>query len=288
MSKKEKIIEAAKQLFRTKGYHDTAIQDILEQAKVSKSTFYNYFSTKSQLILYIIQKVDEKVDEQQNTLLLEGSPYDKQLFYTQLRVKHSIYGTEKISELYNISLGENDEELQSYMQERHYKELNWLSKRLIDVYGKDIEKSAMDLSTHFIGSLGYQFRYSDQIKLNINSSDILDYNILRLENNIEITKQTNQVLFPYKSLNSADDQESAIREIRKLLDKCISWDQLSQEQKELISFILEETQSSYTRWGVCEGAIRQLQILSSSTDLVYQNILKELFDIIHTQKDIYQ
>ncbi|NRG30536.1 hypothetical protein, partial [Niallia circulans] len=121
-----------------------------------------------------------------------------------------------------------------------------------------------------------------------NSSDILDYNILRLENNIEITKQTNQVLFPYKSPNSADDQESAIREIRKLLDKCISSDQLSQEQKELISFILEEIQSSYTRWGVCEGAIRQLQILSSSTDLVYQNILKELFDIIHTQKDIYQ
>ncbi|PAF15374.1 TetR/AcrR family transcriptional regulator, partial [Terribacillus saccharophilus] len=147
---------------------------ILEQGKVSKGTFYNYFSTKSQLILYIIQKVDEKVDEQQNMLLLEGSLYDKKIFYSQLRVKHSIYGTEKISELYNISLGENDEELRRYITESHYKELNWLAKRLIDVYGEEIEKSAMDLSTHFIGGLGYQFRYSDQINLNINSSDILD------------------------------------------------------------------------------------------------------------------
>lgn len=283
MGKKEKIIEVAKQLFRTKGYHDTAIQDILEQAKVSKGTFYNYFSTKSQLILYIIKKVDEKVDEQQNMLLLDGSLYDKQLFYSQLRVKHSVYGTEKISELYNISLGENDEELQSYMKESHYKELNWLAKRLIDVYGKEIEKSAMDLSTHFIGGLGYQFRYSDQIKVNINSSDILDYNILRLENNIEITKQTNQILFPYKSPNSVDDQESAIREIRRLLDNMIDCDEFSQEEKELMSFIFEETQSSYIRWGVCEGAIRQLQILSSS-QLAYQQILKELFDIINTQK----
>ncbi|MDD1370940.1 TetR/AcrR family transcriptional regulator, partial [Bacillus sp. MHSD17] len=173
MSKKEKIIEVAKQLFRTKGYHDTAIQDILEQSKVSKGTFYNYFSTKSQLILYIIQKVDEKVEEQQNMLLIEGQPNDKHIFYSQLRVKHSIYGTEKIAELYNISLGENDEELQKYMANSHYKELNWLANRLIGVYGNEIEESAMDLSTHFIGGLGYQFRYSDQMKLKLNSSDIL-------------------------------------------------------------------------------------------------------------------
>ncbi|MFS0560800.1 TetR/AcrR family transcriptional regulator [Terribacillus sp. 179-K 1B1 HS] len=286
MSKKEKIIEVAKQLFRTKGYHDTSIQDILEQAKVSKGTFYNYFSTKSQLILYIIQKVDEKVEEQQNMLLLEGNLYDKQLFYSQLRVKHSIYGTEKISELYNISLGENDEGLQKYMTESHYKELNWLARRLIDVYGNEIEESAMDLSTHFIGGLGYQFRYSDQIKLNINSSDILNYNILRLENNIEITKRTNQVLFPYKSPQSVDNQEVAISKIRELLDKVINCGELSQEEKEIISFILDETQSSYIRWGVCEGAIRQLQILPSSSQLRYKQIIDELFNIINTQKNM--
>ncbi len=87
----------------------------------------------------------------------------------------------KIAELYNISLGENDEELQKYMANSHYKELNWLANRLIEVYGNEIEDSAMDLSTHFIGGLGYQFRYSDQMKLKLNSSDILDYNILRLE-----------------------------------------------------------------------------------------------------------
>ncbi len=67
-------------MFRTKGYHDTAIQDILEHSRVSKGTFYNYFSTKSQLILNIIQKVDAKVEEQQNLLLIEGNPYDKQIF----------------------------------------------------------------------------------------------------------------------------------------------------------------------------------------------------------------
>ncbi|MGN7403218.1 TetR/AcrR family transcriptional regulator [Cytobacillus praedii] len=285
MSKKEKIIEVAKQLFRTKGYHDTAIQDILEQSKVSKGTFYNYFSSKSQLILYIIQKVDAKVEEQQNMLLLEGNLYDKQIFYSQLRVKHSIYGTEKISELYNISLGENDDGLQKYMAESHYKELNWLAERLIEVYGNEIVESAMDLSTHFIGGLGYQFRYSDQMKLNINSSDILDYNILRLEKNIEITKRTNQILFPYKSPNAVDNQEKAKSKIQRLLNKVINDYEISQEEKEIISFILDETQNSYIRWGVCEGAIRQLKILSSSQSS-YEHLFNEVFNIIKKQKNI--
>lgn len=280
MSKKEKIIEVAKQLFRTKGYHDTSIQDILDQSRVSKGTFYNYFSTKSQLILCIIQEVDVKVEEQQNLLLLEGNPCDKQIFYSQLRVKHSIYGTEKISELYNISLGENDEALQKYMAESHYKELNWLAKRLIEVYGNEIEESAMDLSTHFIGGLGYQFRYSDQMNLNLNSSDILDYNILRLEKNIEITQRTNQILFPYKSTNSVENQEIAISKIQRLLNKVVNDYELSHEEKEIISFILEETQNTYIRWGVCEGAIRQLKILSSS-----QQLFTEVFNIINKQKD---
>lgn len=39
MSKKEKIIEVAKQLFRTKGYHDTAIQDILNIPEFPKAHF---------------------------------------------------------------------------------------------------------------------------------------------------------------------------------------------------------------------------------------------------------
>ncbi|MDQ7862502.1 hypothetical protein RCO48_20300 [Peribacillus frigoritolerans] len=133
------------------------------------------------MIQCIIQEVDAKVEEQQSQLLLEGDPHSKQTFYSQLRVKHSIYSTERIAELYNISMAENDEVLRKYMADSHYKELNWLAKRLIEVYGIGIEVSAMDLSTHFIGGLGYQFRYSNQMNLDTNSSDILDYNILRLE-----------------------------------------------------------------------------------------------------------
>lgn len=285
MTKREQIIEVAKLLFRTIGYHDTSVQDILEQSGVSKGTFYNHFPSKSQLIQCIIQEVDAKVEEQQSQLLLEGDPHSKQTFYSQLRVKHSIYSTERIAELYNISMAENDEVLRKYMADSHYKELNWLAKRLIEVYGIGIEVSAMDLSTHFIGGLGYQFRYSNQMNLDTNSSDILDYNILRLEKNIEITKQSKHILFPFSIQSSVETQETVVMNIKNLLDE-VKNDIDSQDEKELIDFILEECQNSRIRWSLCEGAVRQLKILSPSPSRKKQKF-RELFNIVYKQARKY-
>ncbi|WP_068501274.1 TetR/AcrR family transcriptional regulator [Paenibacillus kribbensis] len=279
MTKKEHIIEAAKSLFRNIGYHHTSIQDILEKSGVSKGTFYNYFSSKSQLILSIIQNVDGKVEEQQKQLLAEGDSHSKEILYSQLGLKHTIYSRENILELYNISMAENDEALRKYMETSHYKELNWLARRLIEVYGVAIEASAMDLSTHFIGGIGYQFRYSRQMNFNTNSSDILAYNILRLEKNIEVTKHHQQVLFPFNIQKNDEDQEVVVGHIRKLLS-AEDTDRASEEQ-ELVDFILDECQNSRIRWSICEGVARQLNILFSSSNK--DRNYNELFNIIYKQ-----
>ncbi|MDQ0495355.1 TetR/AcrR family transcriptional regulator [Paenibacillus brasilensis] len=280
MTKKEQIIEAAKSLFRDIGYHHTSIQDILEKSGVSKGTFYNYFSSKPQLILNIIQNVDAKVEEQQKQLLAEGDPHSKEILYSQLGLKHAIYSRENILELYNISMAENDEALRKYIVTSHYKELNWLARRLIEVYGVEIEASAMDLSTHFIGGIGYQFRYSNQMSLDTNSSDILSYNIVRLEKNIEITKQHKHVLFPFHIENNAEDQEVVVAHIRNLLAQ-EDTDRASEEQ-ELIDFILDECQNPRIRWSICEGIARQLKVLSSSSSTKDRNY-NELFNMVYKQ-----
>ncbi|MGE8206945.1 TetR/AcrR family transcriptional regulator [Heyndrickxia sp. NPDC080065] len=281
MTKREQIIEVAKSLFQLKGYHHTSVQDILEQSGVSKGTFYNHFSSKSQLILYIIQEVDIKVEEQQNQMLIDGDIHSKHIFHNQLRVKHSIYSSENILELYNISMAENDEKLREYMEESHYKELNWLAKRLIEVYGFGLEANAMDLATHFIGGLGYQFRYCNQMNLDTKSSDILDYNILRLEKNIEITKQHNNILFPFSIGIINKSLETVLRNIRNILEE-VKKDMISKEENELIDFILEECQRSTIRWMVCEGASRQLKFLPCSSIKREENYQK-VYEIIFKQ-----
>ncbi|TYP74064.1 TetR/AcrR family transcriptional regulator [Paenibacillus methanolicus] len=49
MQKKELILTAAWQLFSSRGYAGTAVNDIADAARVSPATVYNYFETKERL-----------------------------------------------------------------------------------------------------------------------------------------------------------------------------------------------------------------------------------------------
>ena len=52
--KKELIANTALQLFSEKGYHAATISEIARQAKISKGLIYNYFESKEQILVYIL------------------------------------------------------------------------------------------------------------------------------------------------------------------------------------------------------------------------------------------
>jgi AcrR family transcriptional regulator len=56
-----KMLEAASLLIREQGYDQTRIEDIAALAEVSVGTFYNYFSTKGDLLLAIVSMEVEEV-----------------------------------------------------------------------------------------------------------------------------------------------------------------------------------------------------------------------------------
>jgi AcrR family transcriptional regulator len=56
-----KMLEAASHLIRDEGYDQTRIEDIAARAEVSVGTFYNYFSTKGDLLLAIVSMEVEEV-----------------------------------------------------------------------------------------------------------------------------------------------------------------------------------------------------------------------------------
>ncbi|WP_347489140.1 TetR/AcrR family transcriptional regulator [Desulfoscipio sp. XC116] len=53
MNTREQILHSAVQLFGTKGYHATSIQDICQLAGVSKGAVFHYFSNKIELLFEI-------------------------------------------------------------------------------------------------------------------------------------------------------------------------------------------------------------------------------------------
>lgn len=58
---KQEIIQAALYLFGRKGYKDTTIEEIAEQAQFSKGAIYSYFESKKELFNEILKMLFDKV-----------------------------------------------------------------------------------------------------------------------------------------------------------------------------------------------------------------------------------
>lgn len=69
--RKDDIIAAAIDLFRSKGYDDISINDIAGQASISKATFYRHFSDKEELFHECADKVFLDIDREFSELLNE-------------------------------------------------------------------------------------------------------------------------------------------------------------------------------------------------------------------------
>ncbi|MEA3339813.1 MAG: TetR/AcrR family transcriptional regulator [Chloroflexota bacterium] len=69
---RQRLMEAALQLFRERGYDNTTIERITEAADVAKSTFFNYFATKNAILPALIEW---RLKELEDALLPErGAP----------------------------------------------------------------------------------------------------------------------------------------------------------------------------------------------------------------------
>lgn len=54
--KKIKILISAEKMFAEKGYHKTTIESIAKNAGIGKSTFYEYFASKEDILKFIVEK----------------------------------------------------------------------------------------------------------------------------------------------------------------------------------------------------------------------------------------
>lgn len=58
---RQRILKASRQLFSSKGYEETTMEDVAERAEVSKATLYNYFPGKDSLLMGIAEAELEQI-----------------------------------------------------------------------------------------------------------------------------------------------------------------------------------------------------------------------------------
>jgi len=62
MEIKEQILDAAINLFKTKGYDKTSITEITKEVGIAKGTFYNYFDSKKAILFIWAEDAVKKLD----------------------------------------------------------------------------------------------------------------------------------------------------------------------------------------------------------------------------------
>jgi AcrR family transcriptional regulator len=56
---RERLIEAARELFWVQGFEATSVAEILEKAEVNSGSLYHYFSSKEELLLAVLEQYKE-------------------------------------------------------------------------------------------------------------------------------------------------------------------------------------------------------------------------------------
>ncbi len=71
-ARKEQILEAAAEVFRTKGYNRATTKEIADTADVSEGTLYNYFTNKRELLIGLVQDFTADTLDAINEIQAEG------------------------------------------------------------------------------------------------------------------------------------------------------------------------------------------------------------------------
>lgn len=79
MSKGEKIIQIAKQLFLEKGYAKVSVSEITNALEISKGSFYTYFPSKTDMVLEIIREKKEITKQRYRTIQESSSSFEENL-----------------------------------------------------------------------------------------------------------------------------------------------------------------------------------------------------------------
>jgi AcrR family transcriptional regulator len=88
---REKILSSASLIFAEKGYHQTSLQDVLVSLKATKGAFYHHWSSKEDLAVEILSRIEEEYYSLLTAALQSaatGSDMVEAVFQVYNRVNH--------------------------------------------------------------------------------------------------------------------------------------------------------------------------------------------------------
>ncbi|RTR28430.1 TetR/AcrR family transcriptional regulator [Robertmurraya yapensis] len=279
--KKKQIIEGAHRLFIEKGFVHTSIQDILDEVKIAKGTFYNYFISKNECLIAILEYAKEESEQQRKEMSLGRRADDEELFIEQVTIRLKTDKKHNLMALFSTTSFMSDPELREFMFQQHLGEVQWVAGRLMDLYGDDIREIAFDQAVIFLGILQHSFQVTKLTSQKKHSlEEIIRYSLQQVKLIIQHQEQSSTVLFPFERMERGENERSS--QLKKQIEKLIENPKMK-EKMELLEFLLAELQNEAPRLQLIESVWRTL---SQSEEKIepYREMLYTLWEFIEKRR----
>lgn len=128
LEKRDRIIDAAVDVFADKGYRAARVSDIARRAGVADGTIYLYFKNKEDLLLVIFEeKMEQLLARLESALALESEPLERIRAYARYHFR-SIEEHPALAQVLQVELRQSHRFLREYRPE-----MLW---RYLDVFGE--------------------------------------------------------------------------------------------------------------------------------------------------------
>jgi AcrR family transcriptional regulator len=277
--RKKQIAEHALALFVEKGIENTSIQDIINCAGISKGTFYNYFSSKTECIEVILELARYDATLLRAELMIGKNPKDVMVLAEQVGILSQINRKRGLDILFQQLLHSGKKELKNLVLRQRLAELEWFSTRLIEIYGEEIRRYAFEASIIYYGMHQH---LSFMSKL-INQKSAQSFNISKqtvhyLTKIIDSLINRNTSILDYDKLKAFLDLHTTKMPMNKeiiyvQLDKIINMN-LQNSQQQVVEAVLDELNNTKKRSVVMNALLKAL--IDEFVDTELESDIKKL------------
>jgi len=273
-NKKRKVADIALKLFVEKGIQQTSIQEIIENANISKGTFYNYFSSKNDCVADILEYLRYDARQQRIALQIGKDTKDREVFIEQITILFQLNEERNLHPLFEAILSSNEIELRKLVMQHRMIELEWLSNRFIEIMGEDVREYAFEGTILFYGMLQnilFTLRITNSAYSLKHVVDvILTYIELIVPHMVKHgTSTLNHAAIDLLSTH-VDKRTVTIKELKEFASQLQQQHPFTEEQHDLMDVIMNELQRDRIRKIVVQPLLKPFQQLFNETPIKSQ------------------
>lgn len=259
--RKQHVILSALKLFQAKGFVATSVQDIIEEANISKGTFYNYFSSKNEFLQAILEYIDREEFLRRERMLYNEDKTDKQIFIKQVLVRIEMNREFNLLPMLESIFHSKDIQLKKFVKNRFIMDLAWIHERFLDIYGKAAEPYLNDATIMFYSIIQQMsVIWRTLTKEKIDFPKLVAFTLRRMDCLIEdMIKTKDQFLFEDALKNYSAKVQISQAEVIQKLEGLLTKNELAEDIKEMIKFLINEFESKTPRISIIEAVGKHLR-----------------------------